>query len=80
MSSAYIAPDLLKNKKGAAFLESIDTRIGNVKKFMNRLKKGGELVVEIDQINDPFGPPQDTPKYSAIIGSLETLKRSIFPT
>ncbi|TPX42001.1 hypothetical protein SeLEV6574_g05821 [Synchytrium endobioticum] len=73
MFCGVISPDMLKNKKGVAMLESIDIRIANVKKFMQRLTKRRELTVDVAQINDPYGPPQDTPKYSAIVGSLETL-------
>ncbi|TPX38051.1 hypothetical protein SmJEL517_g00060 [Synchytrium microbalum] len=69
-----VSPDLLKNKKGAALLEPIDTRISNCNTFLYRFKRGGDLVFDVAQINDPYGPPQDNPKYSAIVGSLETLK------
>lgn len=67
-----IAPDLLKSKKGAEWMESIETRTANVDKFLNTFKRG--LVYDLPTIYDPFGPTKWDPKLQAIVGSRETLQ------
>ncbi|GAV53800.1 hypothetical protein ZYGR_0AK03020 [Zygosaccharomyces rouxii] len=64
--------DLLVNKKYREFLETVDQRCNNVKKFLALLKP--TLKVEIVLIKDVCGPTGTVPDIEALVVSRETVQ------
>ncbi|KAJ3180640.1 hypothetical protein HDU87_001753 [Geranomyces variabilis] len=64
-------PPRLAKKKGAKYIESLDTRIDAVKRFLNLIRRE-QLQYDIVPIADEYGPTRTDPNIQAIIGSLET--------
>ncbi|KXN70694.1 hypothetical protein CONCODRAFT_28921, partial [Conidiobolus coronatus NRRL 28638] len=67
-----MAPATLKSKSFGDLLESIDTRIENVAKFLKFFNWG--LNVEVAPINDGFGPTITNPDFDTLILTEETAK------
>ncbi|KAF5373558.1 hypothetical protein D9758_000692 [Tetrapyrgos nigripes] len=63
---------LLSSKAYAAYLESIDVRIANVRYFLSLFKPG--ITYDIVPINDVYGPTGWDPNVQALVVSHETLK------
>ncbi|CAR27806.1 hypothetical protein ZYGR_0N02920 [Zygosaccharomyces rouxii] len=68
--------DLLVNKKYREFLETVDERCDNVKKFLALLKP--TLKVEIVLIKDVCGPTGTVPEIEALVVSRETVQGGQF--
>lgn len=68
--------DLLVNKKYKEFLETVDQRCNNVKKFLALLKP--TLKVEIVLIKDVCGPTGTVPEIEALVVSRETVQGGEF--
>ena len=62
--------EMLKNKKFASKIENYETRKKNLKDFINSVSASNR--VKIIELNNPYGPPIDDPKYVGIIVSQET--------
>lgn len=68
--------DLLTNKKYKEYLETVDQRCDNVKKFLALLKPS--LKVEIVLIRDVCGPTGTVPEIEALVVSRETVQGGHF--
>ncbi|KAK7054695.1 hypothetical protein VNI00_003158 [Paramarasmius palmivorus] len=64
---------LLRNKSNADLLESLDTRIANVRKFSKLFRPGLE-VYDVVPIDDVYGPTGWDADIQALVVSKETLK------
>ncbi|CAG8539608.1 7573_t:CDS:2 [Paraglomus brasilianum] len=64
--------NMLTNKKYREVMESLDTRIENVQKFLNKIKRG--LTYEVVPIYDIYGPTATDPEIEALVVSKETLE------
>jgi|EP00945_MAST-04E_sp_MAST-4E-sp1_P000803 dephospho-CoA kinase len=64
--------EMLKKKKFASEIESLEQRIEGVAQFFKALKPG--LKVNIVKIDDPFGPSITDSTFNAITCSAETVK------
>ena len=64
------ADELLKNKKFAEQLDSIEIRMERVRKIMN--EQNPKLNLNIFQIRDPYGPTLESDELQMIIVSEET--------
>lgn len=53
-------------------MQPLSVRMDNVKKFINRIKRGIE--VQVVPIQDDFGPTKSDPNMDLIVGSVETAK------
>ena len=62
---------MLKNKKFAEKIQPLSTRKGKVREFLRAIKPS--LKVNIETIDDAFGPSIRLPDLEAITGSMETL-------
>lgn len=65
-------PELLRNKKYAAYMESLQTRSEKVASFVNVFSGG--FVPEIHEINDVCGPTASIETIDALVVSMETVK------
>jgi len=66
---------LLKNKNYASKLEDYETREKNLKKFISSftdLKR-----VKIIELNEPYGPPINDPKYEGLVVSQDTYPNAL---
>ncbi|TPX59924.1 hypothetical protein PhCBS80983_g02118 [Powellomyces hirtus] len=63
----------LERKKGAKYMEPLDTRIQTVKKFLNLIRRD-KLQYDVVPISDEYGPTRSEANIQAIVGSLETKK------
>ncbi|KAJ3156510.1 hypothetical protein HDU89_004292 [Geranomyces variabilis] len=64
-------PPRLAKKKGAKYIESLDTRIDAVKRFLKLIRRE-KLQYDVVPIADEYGPTRTDPNIQAIVGSLET--------
>ncbi|GAO52724.1 Nucleotidylyl transferase [Saitoella complicata NRRL Y-17804] len=67
------APSLLTKKAYAEFMESVDVRIAGVKSFLEKVRRGKEVEVEVVEIQDPFGPTITDAGIEALVVSRETI-------
>ena len=67
--------EMLMNKKFASKIENYETRKKNLEKFIKSVSTLER--VKIVELNDPYGPPIDDPKYEGIIVSQETYKGAL---
>ncbi|KAJ3163526.1 hypothetical protein HDU86_000107 [Geranomyces michiganensis] len=64
-------PPRLAKKKGAKYMESLDTRINAVKRFLDLIRRD-TVQYDVVPITDEYGPTRTDPNIQAIVGSLET--------
>jgi phosphopantetheine adenylyltransferase len=65
-------PELLKNKKYVEYMESYETRVANVQKFLSAVRPS--LIPDMYEINDVCGPTAQIQDINALIVSLESCK------
>ncbi|KAI8895411.1 hypothetical protein BC833DRAFT_623057 [Globomyces pollinis-pini] len=64
--------DRLLKKKYVEYMQSIDVRLEQVKKFLSKVKR--HINLHVVPITDDFGPTKTDTDIQALVGSLETAK------
>ncbi|KAJ3163025.1 hypothetical protein HDU86_002194 [Geranomyces michiganensis] len=64
-------PPRLAKKKGAKYMESLDTRMNAVKRFLDLIRRD-TVRYDVVPIADEYGPTRTDPNIQAIVGSLES--------